>query len=367
MMLKQQKATPVWDVYSFGQTFYVLAHQCFIPDKKPKTAFDIFLWRCAQKDVKPCIHDMSDVSDQLEKLSRHHKKHVSSLLLISIMVMTMLVSRYFMLSYEDKKQQLYLDLIQQKEFEKAIDTFPDQLEAYRAYLSYTNKKDALQQIEQWYMKEQLDLAPEIKQYLISQCMALKDRAAAQFAYRLFQDMEGEFNQSYRQVLYDILNNKDCKKGIQTLYKQVIQEKSTNSSVHKKMVADIYELNNDLDKTMWMQLIQLYEEVSMEEDMHRVQYAFVIWQIERSDQDVIDYIKMLGRTWQKDKDLLLLSSLYMDAFESCIPDEEKHAHLHMLQEAKALLKNIKEEETIRKSLQQTTSQLNYLMEKWRIYE
>ena len=59
--------------------------------------------------------------------------------------------------------------------------------------------------------------------------------------------------------------------------------------------------------------------------------------------------------------------YMDVFESCIPDEEKHVHLHMLQEAKALLKDIKQVETIRESLQQTTAQLDYLMEKWRKYE
>ena len=58
---------------------------------------------------------------------------------------------------------------------------------------------------------------------------------------------------------------------------------------------------------------------------------------------------------------------MDAFESCISDEEKHAHLHMLQEAQTLLKKIKHEDAIRESIQETISQLDYLMEKWRIYE
>lgn len=338
-----------------------------MPDQKPKNALDIFLWRCAQKDPKQSINDMRDVSIQLDKLNKHLKKHISSFLLLTIMVITILISRYSMLCYKDKKQQLYYDLIQQKAFEKAICVNHNKIDAYRAYLSYTNKKDALQHIEHLYEQEQFTLDLEIKEYLILESMALRDVSTARFAYTLFQDLDGEFNQSYRSVLHDILNHKDCKKSIQALYTQIIHEKNTDSSVHKELVADLYELNNDLDKTMWMQLIQLYEETSMQEDKHRVQYAFVIWQIEQNNKDVINYIQALGKEWQKDKDLLLLSTLYMDVFESCIPDEEKHVHLHMLQEAKALLKDIKQVETIRESLQQTTAQLDYLMEKWRKYE
>ena len=338
-----------------------------MPDQKPKEAIDIFLWRCAQKDHNQCIHDMSDVALQLDKLSKHHKKHISSFFLTGIMVMMILVSRYCMLCYEDKKQQIYNDLIRQKAFEKAICANPDQIDAYRAYLSYTNKKDALKHIERLCEQEAFDLHPDIKQYLVLESMTLKDLSTAHFAYQLLQRSKSEFDQSYRQILGDVLDKKDCKRSLSALYTQIIKETDTDSSVHKELLADLYELSNDLDKTMWMQLIQLYEEASMQDEMHRVQYAFVVWQIERKDKDVTGYIQKLEKEWQSDKDLLLLSSLYMDAFESCISDEEKHAHLHMLQEAKTLLKKIKHEDVIRESIQQTISQLDYLMEKWRIYE
>lgn len=336
-------------------------------DTKPKDTVDRFLWMCCQKNPDKRLKNMSEVKASLWKLNKRHRYHMKSILLFGSLIFTIFISGYSMRRYDDKKHQIYKALIQQGDYEKAILTNSNLIEAYRAYLTHFDKQEALNHLEFLYNNQNILPDTETKEYLIYECMSLKNLSTARFANTLIQEMHSEFAIAYHRALSDVLQKKDCKESFTSLYTQIMNDQCSDSSVHKTLSAYLYECKDDLDKTMWMQLIQMYEEASMQEDVHRVQYAFAIWQIKHQDEDVMRYIQSLNKTWQSDKDLLLLSSLYMDAFESCISDEEKHRHLDMLESAKQLLMKMQEKEAIRENLQQNIAQLDYLMEKWRIYE
>ena len=367
-VIQEKRGVIQSDIYAFGRCFYVLYHGAFPKkDVQAKDALDRFLLTCCQEDIALRFPDFTAVSKAFFLLKRNAGRIYKSFVILSLTAgICLLFGIYSLSRLSVAKQQAYVAAMRKENFEEALLYQPYALEAYKGLMEQgclkTSCQFGFQQVEALALENKAYRQSDIAFYLASQALLLEKEEGVSKAYSYFQYVEEqrkdekELIQAMKTILEMLQKDvhgkllfqqlqqaeKHCAKlkdiqlrfAYQKLLVSLYQQERTQKNAPMKVLALCAEMRKELQEydahSTWKEreFLDESEAFAWYEIGYREYEKGNYEEMNKAYAKSVHFMKQISREDRYQR----ISDMLYSCFYYGVSDEQKAAHVSLLQEA-----------------------------------